>query len=377
MDEAISSSIFESQAASYLDPLCPSGNCTWPIFASLGFCSQCSDTTQYVQANSQCTEQQDSTTNCTFSFPSTYKLIMSNMTENLAFVSKAWGDNVTGYDYDILPMTSTAHGTFAGIKDPMFAFSSLRFGSDYDVIAAASECAFYVCVKSYNISVLNGQTSEEVVSTFYSSQSSTIWDGRNGASAYDNFTMRPPSHTGTSNDGVEYSITYITIQSISMTLTQYFTGYVTVDTSNYERGWGSSDAIQHIYLSDKVSEVIDNVARSMSAFIQNNNADSTVTGFQSHVDTYIEVRWLWLILPITTIFLASLFLALTMYVSSRHAKNLWKSSILPVIFHGLHDTQTRPEIRTEKQLSGMQRVAKDIKVSFRPTHDDTVGRFVE
>ena len=379
MDDAISSGILESQAASYLDPPCPSGNCTWPTFASLGFCSQCSNTTQYVQANTKCTSQQDgSSLNCTYSYPSTCKIIISDVYAGLAFVSSSWESNVTTPDYPGEESTVTADGTFAGIKDPMFAFGSLWFGSDSSIIAAARECAIYVCVKSYNISVLNSQVSEEVVSTFSSPQSLTEWVlTTNGVGAGENLTMRPPSDTGTSNDGVEYSIGYSTIYNIAMTLSLYFSGTVYLGTEGYAPGISSSDTIQHIYLSGKLSEIVDDVARSMSAFIQNNHATSAVTGFQSHVETYIEVRWLWLILPITTIFLAFLFLALTMYVSSRHTTNPWKSSILPVIFHGLHDTHTRPEIRTEKHLSGMQRVAKDVKVSFRPTQDDKVGRFVE
>ena len=52
--DAIINAVSDPNANLDMVPSCPSGNCTWSTFASLGFCSNCRNMTSYVRQHTDC-----------------------------------------------------------------------------------------------------------------------------------------------------------------------------------------------------------------------------------------------------------------------------------------------------------------------------------
>lgn len=70
------SAILSNTSILETEPLCPTGNCTFPVFSSLGFCSNCIDITEFLQENSYCWtesrpiyERKIIERNCTYQLP--------------------------------------------------------------------------------------------------------------------------------------------------------------------------------------------------------------------------------------------------------------------------------------------------------------------
>lgn len=55
--DAIVNAVLDTERDLDTVPTCPSGNCTWPLFSSLGFFSNCRDITPYVESRTACRNQ--------------------------------------------------------------------------------------------------------------------------------------------------------------------------------------------------------------------------------------------------------------------------------------------------------------------------------
>jgi hypothetical protein len=81
------------------------------------------------------------------------------------------------------------------------------------------------------------------------------------------------------------------------------------------------------------------------------------------LETHIEVRWLWLILPILCICLGAVSLLLAIWHTHKSQVPLWKNSALALLFHGL-DYEALHSQTSERLLSQMQKEAGDMQVTF-------------
>ena len=87
-----------------------------------------------------------------------------------------------------------------------------------------------------------------------------------------------------------------------------------------------------VIASHNLSYVISNVAASLSKLGLDVSGE-TVTGVVQVSQMYVLVRWEWLILPAALVAAGlDLFLA-TVLRTAQHHNNLWRSSLLPLLFH--------------------------------------------
>ena len=92
-------------------------------------------------------------------------------------------------------------------------------------------------------------------------------------------------------------------------------------------------------------------------------------------ETCVEVEWAWLTLHVVLVVLCILFLALTMLVSSKHAKSrLWKSSALALLYQGL-DEAMAAKLGTVDTIDEMEERARGMQV--HAAYTDRGWRFVE
>jgi hypothetical protein len=109
-----------------------------------------------------------------------------------------------------------------------------------------------------------------------------------------------------------------------------------------------------------LSQRVESVAVALTNYgLQTTN--DTVRGKAITEESYVRIRWQWIVLP-AFLELASLaLLVLTIIHSRRENVPLWKSSVLALIYHGVDELRGQESLATER-LSGMKVTAKTTDV---------------
>lgn len=123
---------------------------------------------------------------------------------------------------------------------------------------------------------------------------------------------------------------------------------------------------------DRVDDIFRNISDSMTTYIRQAghvNHSSPALGIVTRNETCLEVRWGWLALPAVLV-AGTLVFFTAMIVETRPTGNraqIWKSSPLALIFHGLEDPNRLHTNREMEGISDMERTAKGITVTLATT----------
>ena len=184
-------------------PLCSTKNCTFPIFSSLAFCSNCVDITQFLQQNSNCSqkerrnsktgkdEDESSIMNCTYwlpSFSSGKNHSYSDKLDGNTSIELSWDVKIGAQpifnehqapslltrflqEFTISEPDRSSDGK--NISSPFTAMALLKFAprtgsASAGFLSSAHTCALSVCAKEYNMSMTSGVFRSQIVSTSYS-----------------------------------------------------------------------------------------------------------------------------------------------------------------------------------------------------------------
>lgn len=396
------------------NPSCPTGNCTYPMFSSLAFCSNCIDIAQFLQQNSHC--DQDSWAkssfddsiinywvNCTYWFPlSSSGLNYSYDDPDFggihagSYFNREWefseerknsSDAKTNRSYSYwyapafltqflyaLEGDSTDQGEIrlsSGEVIPnSFATIALikmapRTGSaNNGFVDTAHICALSVCAKEYNISMTSGLLQSEVISTSYSKRTRHYSDRTNvGNSSYTfafsnndhNFTFivnGPIKNFGTT---FEHRMTNILQQTLEGAL------FLNSDLSEDPTALRKKQNIFQIALnaSTDIPKVMDRVAEAMTNRLRD-ISNHTVQGQSGIMELYIQISWWWLLLPGSCIFLGTVYLVWVMIMTRKRQLPIWKASELTLLFHGF-DFPIGDSVDVQK-TSEMEKIASALRV---------------
>lgn len=92
-------------------------------------------------------------------------------------------------------------------------------------------------------------------------------------------------------------------------------------------------------------------------------SDATINGKISDAANIVAVKWQWITLPVTVVLLSVVFLVITILVSRRQKQlALWKSSVLPLLYHGLDERVAILDGEEYAVVSGMEADAKSVEV---------------
>lgn len=96
------------------------------------------------------------------------------------------------------------------------------------------------------------------------------------------------------------------------------------------------------------SGIMENIAASMTDRIRENaNPEQAyANGKVFRPVTYIKVKWEWLILPLSLVVMSSLLFCQA--VIKKSEAPLWKSALLPLLFHGLEGWQ-KDDLKVEER----------------------------
>jgi hypothetical protein len=439
------------------DPGCPTGNCTWPEFTSLEYCSKCAVTT--AETSVLCSSDFDtwdanSNQTCEIypdqGYPATvFQGIVTNSTkysyaklDSIVWVVREtapWGWNYALYEPFLTPdsvpksafqsVTGTQY-SYLGVDNPVLVLAYASFEGDtlsdpdFDhapVLAKAETCIITPCERTYQLSMNAGQVQRVVLDTDYGVSEILGWpkssDEYDGANSLEG-CWRTTSHRGGSDAPLEECtpedsnpvLSNPAITSCHEVGGDPVSGSMFCSPASPAHGlsrigvigrkgiraiWENGDwdweTEQLLEELDVMTMGFPTIGKPISQAIQAHNFSYLVErmaasmtkaqlddGITMHGNmisgmVQVDVAWYWFIFPATLNVLATLLLLATAVLSHHRKTQLWKSSTLALLYHGLDDPEPVPDI-TMARVSEMEQWASATSATLGSTKDG--GRIV-
>lgn len=369
---------FGGAAGSIPDPVCSSGNCTWPTYNTLALCTVCQDMTNKVTLggdpyninltahleNFSQGNDTSSTASWTpkYSFPHGNSIDVSTSLELELSSIVQWSvtyprrvvwplnidaspDSHWGYSWD--------NKSYGGVESPLFAmgYLDINLTADYGqlIVQQATECALTPCVRSMDTSVRNGATNSTAAATNYGTiileqqqpdgRTLTGWNADVNGTTYSIYDAGNLDSQGRA---------FLLIQALRIALegntTYIHSGYWYTDPADADQnsdfdstsftqtsGPWSSAGQQAIDGNGNFSNVVDGVGRALTGRFQQLQ-DSVAVGTTLHSEAVVVVRWEWIAYPLALTALGLLGLLLTILSTHNQHMAVWKESTLPLLF---------------------------------------------
>lgn len=317
ISDDIQSGGIADQGLQELEADCSTGNCTFPIFTSLGICSSCGNITDLLNQTCATTSEFETDPICKATF-----------TDDDG--STIWIDNTTvlnSVEYDSgIPRLET-YGDSA-----ILALRMLRY--DQVEVAHATECAFYYCVRAYQAAVRDHILEQNVTAIWYGTNASI--DEQQG------IVFSPPPAAWESLNLTQATNFTIDVETWGQIPTWLGVRGTVMSEDGATSTNNSDDLIRHLYdnlhapnASQDVGGLFADVTMEMSDKMrQLCPANISVHGIVFDVSTILKVQWQWVTFPALVIALTGVFLLWVILDSYRNHAMAWKNSVLPFIFYG-------------------------------------------
>lgn len=305
----------------------------------------------------------------------------------------------------------------------------LQNAKDFNFTIVAAQCSLYPCIKHYRGQIRGGELFEEVISTakLHANYSTDTGDSITLAAVadpclvndtwYDVSTMDTliPKHGSVAVGGSSHSpaprpCVYhmdnkwmnVMAKELNTTLAGSCTavtyskaGFLAHDTSYCENWWLSS-----LWGDDKatfgnVTTIFDNLAAGVTNYMRTAGlrwdvADSGsyvptrtdrafVGGTAEQTDLCIQFDWMWLLLPtgLTLITVALLVASVVRTYLNGETTPVWKSSLLPLLFHGFREKGEEGTPDHRMGLAELETTAKAMVASYAPDERGGCGIVLE
>ncbi|TPX21344.1 hypothetical protein DIZ76_015300 [Coccidioides immitis] len=361
MKSAIYTGLFlnENATISAIMPTCPTGNCTWPTYYTLGACAGVADLTS--QLKSTCPDKIGSIDTCEYTLPN---------------------DVTLAKDKNMI-ITNGKAMTFTGLNEPVAHFFMVykdlnaTYGSgggnnyydwDFYIGANALECAIRFCVLSVNTTVTQGQPHTELTEV------------RTNASHRNPFTLSKvwfELWLEPEDQDMAYIIPQGSREAITTWTYDVFNG--TSTQGSRARNLYTSDvaqvfaaAMQMRPRSERkaaVSNIMRNIASSMTNNIRTYGDGDFAMGSSLSAEVFVSVQWEWLTLPLALIGLSLIVLVSTLAKARHLGAKVWKSSSLAILLGFNVDTRKRMPDLDHKDI--LDNSTEGVVVSLEDSGDHT------
>ncbi|EFW15362.1 conserved hypothetical protein [Coccidioides posadasii str. Silveira] len=361
MKSAIYTGLFlnENATISAIMPTCPTGNCTWPTYYTLGACAGVADLTS--QLKSTCPDKIGSIDTCEYTLPN---------------------DVTLAKDKNMI-ITNGKAMTFTGLNEPVAHFFMVykdlnaTYGSgggnnyydwDFYIGANALECAIRFCVLSVNTTVTQGQPHTELTEV------------RTNASHRNPFTLSKvwfELWLEPEDQDMAYIIPQGSREAITTWTYDVFNG--TSTQGSRARNLYTSDvaqvfaaAMQMRPRSERktaVSNIMRNIASSMTNNIRTYGDGDFAMGSSLSAEVFVSVQWEWLTLPLALIGLSLIVLVSPIVKARRLGAKVWKSSSLAILLGFNVDTRKRMPDLDHKDI--LDNSTEGVVVSLEDSGDHT------
>lgn len=401
---------------------CASSNCTWPVYETLGVCSACEDVSELLEF--KCLEAPvdwSSATNGSGGTPvdpSIYPTAMvcghflNSTSDYPILVSGRVVDPITSSPGETLlmralPLVNTW-------KQPLYGNGSIKFknhrnpitdvllfsavdGNTYSVhrneTPVALECVLSWCVKTIKSSYGQARYTEEIINTFINKTEGTFpwisekreYDGRNGT--FIEYTQHinldvsdyPQEPAAAPRNESGYRLNPSTAFNVANTFSKIFPSFLTTNNTvrallRYDTAKKELPHLREVKRNpwvapNNVTNHMERLARALTDAIRATpSSQDTIEGKTYELETYIEVRWAWLTLPVGLLGFSVIFLAWTMFRTYKESDNLgvWKTSAIATLLYGLPDEMQKKVKTSNAPGQTPKNHAKHLKVKLGP-----------
>lgn len=360
------------------NPVCSTGNCTWPLYDTLAMCTACEDMTDQVKVSGDIYDvnltsrleeyskgngsDTTSTWTPTYSFPHGNSVNLSVSLELAQGSAVQWSvvynrRTVWPLNIDATPNSlwtySWDNQSYTSLPvSPLFAMgyldTTLSPDSSRLVVSRATACSFTPCVRTMLTQVQSGTTNSTIQATSYGSViiSHQQPDG-SLKSGWADIVNDTTYTVYDSAQGDTQGRAFLIIQALRIALegntTYIFSGYWYADPSEGEdstfnatgftqtNGPWSSAGQQAIDANGNFTDIATNVGIALTGRFQQLQT-STAQGTTLRTQAIVVVRWRWIAYPLSLFTLGVLALILTILATHAAHMAVWKESTLPLLF---------------------------------------------
>ena len=392
LDLPMQAAIYEGVYNSFfpIQPVCTTGNCTFGNFRTAGMCTECQDISDRVKTN--CSKD----CNCVWKLPSGL-----NLTQPTDAIAMTMGPSDPT---DILE-------SFPSITDIM-SFRDIENAPEPQgdtciklKTPMAIQCSLFPCVRTYSSNVTGGLMSQVLLST----QELRKSEGLGPYAGYELYSAIPMPclMNGTYHEATSFTernstnsipvsgllkdnqTAYIPNEcyfafSNPLGLMQYLPGFLNGFAADApEVQYADPAWVGQLYNSgnatlETISASWAALSDSMTVRIRRSPDGFDLPPFRGdawHTQICISVKWPWLAYPAALLALTIVFLLATIVQSACHSRNqIWKSSPLALLFHGL-DNDLREKFHVVDRTEEMEQTAKGLSVKLGRETGEV--RFVE
>ncbi|KAI8935466.1 hypothetical protein NX059_008036 [Plenodomus lindquistii] len=393
---------------------CPTSNCTWPDYSTLGVCSQCEDisnllTFDCITTRIDWTSDLGGGFDVEGGFPNgTMCGYFLNATSDHPTLMSGYmvNSNNSGPGETLLmrslPLTSIYN------KDPLYGNGSYHFKQYRNTLAdvfiasavngspdsvwrherpVAQECMLTWCIQTIRSSYDWGVYNEHVVDrTFNTTSGPFPWQAipfvdelGNGTDityledVYISADLVKDEHNK-SGFGTSHS----TAMSIISGFTDIFPSFSTVTnqsappilrykTWSTDSPWNTMLAFNPWMAPNNVSRHMERLASSMTNIVRSARSNEMISGKAFSKENYVSVRWEWLTLPIGLLLMSFVFLAATIFKSALETDKVgvMKNSAILTLLYGIPD-EMRGQLTRSTSARTPRAKAKELKVKLNP-----------
>ncbi|KAJ5758703.1 hypothetical protein N7520_005859 [Penicillium odoratum] len=349
---AIYSGIFQtsSQNSKSIMMGCPTGNCTFAPYQSLGFCSRCADITDSLTLSKSTIIPGEPT----------YKYNLPNGFTFSTSITEMYLMNSTS-SHDLLKLDTRDQALILNFT----AISSAGYGVPPEV--SATECALFFCVDTYHATVQGGLFSENRTALFTVANTSSVTENFSLTPdiCYSNGSRLEKSYE---TDNCSYNVDWLSRLAMSNSISPLLTGHGSLFISN-RPSW-SSNVVEALYgvqgnYTD-INSVFQSLASTLTTNARSKVCEDQVDGIPWTVQSFVRVSWKWMILPGILVALSMIFMVVTIV----HTRNqyIWKSSPLALLFSELLVDEPFP-LRSDPTLKGMENTSRNMEVWLETTRE--------
>ena len=404
---------------------CPSGNCTFGQYRTLGYCSKCEDVSKNltISVSNVTTSQQLTQPNgSVINYPESSTLVNTSLPSGLSalYYNGSLIQNTTYFVMDALGPDDAPYEMILGASRLTLWDSAYPPPLECNVTAGkdtwycngkgAAACRIDPCVRTYTAAVHAGNLSETLIDYAFPAWGYTDV-GQEGVTIdidclsseqrqsliKSGYQISPGTHwlayntsifneTGQLNlsaywspdDGSTkkgdipleciYDINAFTTISISGWLSSYFQGSI-IEGDDY--GWGGPPVLQGLFSNADVdfpdiNSTFSSIAEAMTTYIRRNGSSgfsAPALGVVQQAETCVQIRWWWLAYPAALVLFTILFfVAVVAEVGFAPGQGHdWKSSPLPLMFYGLEEDITDNQQRDLGGLLGVRDMERTAK----------------
>jgi hypothetical protein len=355
---------------------CPSGNCTWPPFQSLGVCGSCEDLTPRIERLPIAPESFSGGGPSNFRLPNGFSMTTKTTLKdkhsglvymNISTTASMYSNLYSTIDDFTLNNVSIAFPDRGSLMIDFFALRLRGLSNSGDNVTFAKECVLQYCVKNITAVQRNGELLETVSDT-WTNNSEAARKFYNGYLQSDPNAWVPLYYLQPPGQDRIFRVGHAPQVQMTSWLDRQLVG--TASRQPPDAGeFFTTDLIQSIDQAFDQDEsgleaLVSNVADAMTAALRTSSRESA-PGVVLASEPYIHIDWVWIIFPLMLYILTVSFVT-TVALQGRGGAarcHVWKNSIVAALCHGL-EGQLSDKLAGLYTQTEIDEAAKVIKVKL-------------